>query len=285
MTLSRNAEAIMSTELASVTNRKPRAEDALNQAERRAGMTVWDVVLRVPQVLPVSKFEIYTRENCRHAITRNRALLDSLPDDASITDLAAAAKKGLAISTPSIVAREVATFLGAFPNAGLPSPQIFISSLIFDLLDLKTPDAIIVQAFRDLRRSSKFVPAISEVIGVTEQLRTQWQKVADLPGKLQDVRRQLSENIATAEASIAAMDRKASEPAEAKPTPCNQPPRARRYNCCFPSLQVEWEADPAMLELLGRASFEHQANASSLLARKGEPAARQYLEGKIGAAP
>jgi hypothetical protein len=271
-------------------SRGARPEDVLAHAERAAGLSIAKIIERAGYVSPIDALEL--RHHTDQARRYNEARLADFPDSAVIARLADAARKGLAVQTPAIIAREVATLVAAFPNAALPQPEIFIATATHDLLDLGIPDAVAVLACRTLRRTKKFVPAISEIVAAAQLLLADWQAVVNLPEAAAAARRQLAENAEKIKAELASQALERQRWAErvkpdselwrggAKPNP-----EKARAICCFPSLMATWRDDPKMLEVLGRADFELQQRASSILASRGEPEARAYLCRKLGAEP
>lgn len=278
-------------------NRKPRPEDVLHLAEQRAGITVTDAAtagMRFsfgPASGPASPFSLFTVEGATATILHNQTRLKDLLDmQPAVVELSLAAEKGLATITPAIVTREVANLIAAYPNAAPTSPEIFISTLVYDLLDLQFPDAIVVEACRTIRRTSKFVPSIAEVVKEAQSLLDCWRLVERLPKKMAGWRSQLEENIRDAEQQIERirLETEARERAraEAKATQHDSlrraDPKTARTSIRFPSLAEAFNGDAEILDLLGRADFEVQTLASGLLANKGNKAAREFLLRKLG---
>lgn len=101
-------------------------------------------------------------EACRHAALRQR---ESLLSRDACQEMAGSLQQGL--RTPPT--REVATMvvgqlLAAYPTSKIANPEAFFDTLVFDLLDEGFPDIVMAAACQQLRRSSKFMPAIAEVI-------------------------------------------------------------------------------------------------------------------------
>lgn len=271
-------------------SRGARPEDILANAERATGRSLAGFLELIPRhVPPIHESEL--RDHTDRARQYHEGRLANFPAATEIARLAEAARKGLAVQTPAIIAREVATLVAAFPSAALPAPEIYIATAVYDLLDLGIPDAVAVLACRKIRRTQRFAPTISEICTTAQALLEDWQTVATLPDKAEAARRQLSENLANleAEAERQALERQRraeNAPREmlwrdgAKPNP----ERARAV-CCFPSLTRAWRDDAEMLRLLGRADFETQQQTSGLMAqaKKGETAARAFLRRKLGA--
>jgi hypothetical protein len=74
-----------------------------------------------------------------------------------------------------IVGERLAMLIGAYPNGAPSDPDAYVAMLLeevaaIDGLMLPALDA----ACRDLRRTQKFLPAISEVVDVLKQHRTTW---------------------------------------------------------------------------------------------------------------
>jgi hypothetical protein len=274
-------------------NRKPRPEDVLHLAEQRAGITVTDAAIAemVFSAEPASPSMLFTVEGATATILHNQTRLQGLLDrQPAVVELSLAAEKGLATITPAIVAREVANLIAAYPNAAPTSPEIFISTLVYDLLDLQFPDAIVVEACRKIRRTSKFVPSIAEVVREAQALLDYWRLVERLPKKMAGWRSQLEENIRCAEQRLEQLrlEGEAREHARAEARARREDslrradPKTARAQIRFPSLAEAFKGDAEILDLLGRADFEVQTKASGLLANKGNKAAREFLLRKLG---
>lgn len=191
--------------------RKPRPEDVLANIEARLGRPV-DVLGERAQVTPNVDFSEYSvPARIEEALTHNRQRLALLPEQAEAEELAKIAREALAICTPAVVKREVATLVGSFPNAALSNPEIFLSSLVFDLLDKRIPDAVVVLACRRLRRSSRFVPAIADVLGVADAILQSCRAIEAMAVELPATRAALVDAVAKAEATLALVKRDIAE--------------------------------------------------------------------------
>lgn len=261
-------------------NRKSRPEDVLHLAEQRAGMTATEALQAVRPVEPLNFTQIFTEAGCADTIERCRRQLIALPDQQLLIDMAAAATKGLAIISPTVAAREVATLVAAFPNASPASPEIFMSTLIYDLLDLRIPDAALVEACRRLRRTSKFLPSISQVVQTAESLREDWQMVEALPTIASQARAQLEENLRVAAARLHHIQQRAEAEAEKVELPKQPEPPSVLHN--FPKLVTAFRDDPVLYPLLKTLSREDCCTVSGTLVLLGKGCAEAVLRAAPG---
>lgn len=180
-----------------------RPEEMLIVAEARLQTPVEEIIWRVRVSPNVDFTELSVPQRIEGALAHNRQLLNSLPSEAVVDGLGKVARKALAITTPSIIEREAATLIGSFPNAAIGEPEVYLASLIFDLHDLKIPDSVVVLACRKLRRSRRFVPAISEVLDACNDVLERWKAVENLGDELRAIRPVIEEAVARAEKTLA----------------------------------------------------------------------------------
>ena len=210
------------------------------------------------------------------ALAKNRALLADLPSEEELSGLLELIKPALTISSAAIVKREIAQLIGSFPNAAPADPETYIAALIYDILDTRTPDAIIVTACRELRRTSKFVPAIAEVLATAERHVSRWQGMFSLPDRLGRQRLCLERLVDEGEAALAKalqdindglrdangkiVQRKI---ASSSPTPFIP----------YPSIVDEFNGTPYILAVVLQMSFDDQSRVAQVLAMRGRDAA------------
>lgn len=185
------------------TARSSRREDSLATAEAKLGAPVAMINQRANAIPDFNFSEFSVPQKIDEALARNRDSLASLPDQAEVERLAAIAREALAVCSPSIVAREVANLIGSFPSAAIADPEIYASALIFDVMDKRIPDAVLVLACRRVRRAEKFVPAISEVLAAAESILNDWRSLEALPDVLPATRAALEEAVRRGEKILA----------------------------------------------------------------------------------
>jgi len=76
----------------------------------------------------------------------------------------------------SEVARMITILLGSFPSAKIPEPEIFARLLIEDVMALEPSFVELESTCRELRKTKKFMPTISEVIEEFEKQQELWDK-------------------------------------------------------------------------------------------------------------
>ena len=184
-------------------NRKPNPEDALAIAESRLSMPIADMAASIHAMPNCSFNEFSVPASIEAAIAENRYHLSRLPDQSELERLVSIARAALATSTPRVVKREVANLVGSFPNASLASPETYLTALVFDLMSKGIPDAIVVLACRNLRRSCRFVPSIAEVLALADDMLRRWQCLDDLVHELPVTRAQLEEAVRRGEKMLA----------------------------------------------------------------------------------
>lgn len=183
--------------------RKSRPEEVLANIEASLQVPVAEIAFRI-RVQPNTNFsEMSLPARVEAAIAENRRYIESLPAEAEVDGLANIASEVLSISTPGVVKREVANLIGSFPNAAVANPEIYLSALVYDLLDKHIPDAVTVLTCRQIRRTCKFVPSISEVLETAESIADQWRPMGDLSQELRSKRVALMQTIERGERVLA----------------------------------------------------------------------------------
>ena len=183
--------------------RKGRPEDALANVEARLEIPLEEIASRIRAVPNTNFSELSVVPRIEAALAENRRNLDGLPNEADVDRLASIASEALATSTPAVVKREVANLIGSFPNAAVANPEIFLSALVFDLLDKHVPDGVVVATCRRIRRTQRFVPTISEVLEIADTLHEQWRSFESLSHELRNKRSALEAAIRRGEATLA----------------------------------------------------------------------------------
>lgn len=260
-------------------------EDALARMEREMGFDATEVRSALNAIWRCSISEAEYSPLRLDKSEQGLADLAALPTTERIEEIAALAEAAMAISTPAVAKREIARLIGAFPNASPANPEVYISALVFDVLDLGISDAVLVLACRNIRRTQKFVPAVAEVIAAAEKVAERWRSLRELAKVRRvvesDLRRIRAEaqfrEKAETERAARRIGRDTASPETVKAA--EPPPVAVAVR--FPTLVEVWRNNAEMMEVLGRADFDTQCGASGLLATKGEPAARAFLTRKL----
>lgn len=94
------------------------------------------------------------------------------------------------------IKHELALLIASFPNGGGNDLSVFGKLLVAEVEALKPSRAALVSACRELRRNSRFVPTICEVIAAVNRERDRWTARGDMipawPKALEDARRYLA---------------------------------------------------------------------------------------------
>jgi hypothetical protein len=183
--------------------RKSRPEDVLANVEARLEFPLEEIASRIRAVPNTTFSELSVVPRIEAALAENRRNLDGLPNEAEVDRLANIASEALATSTPAVVKREVANLIGAFPNAAVANPEIFLAALVFDLLDKHVPDGVVVATCRRIRRTQRFVPTISEVLEAADTLHEQWRSFESLSHELRNKRSAFEAAIERGEKTLA----------------------------------------------------------------------------------
>lgn len=214
-------------------------------------------------------------ERIREAIEQNRRALEDLPTEAELEPLIDAVRKALASCSEKTIRQQVAQLIGAFPNANPTDPETYIAALVFDLLDSQIPDAILILACQEIRRTARFLPTIAEVIEAANRHRGRWEDVLALPETLARTRQQLSTALESGERTLKRVE---ADGVFVRDTlPPSLPKLQRKPAIHYPSLQHEFEGDQAMLQAIGALDANRQCEASVALARRGREAAEAVI--------
>ena len=106
-------------------------------------------------------------------------------------------------STESVVKKQIGQLIGSFPNANPTSPEIYIAAILFDVLDTGIPDSVVHTTCREIRRTMKFLPTISEFLDVANKQRANWQMVGPLNRILMANRKSLHDALELAQSALA----------------------------------------------------------------------------------
>lgn len=113
-------------------------------------------------------------DRIERGIAEINGLLAGFPRAPEVVAFGSAIRGALERRTASSMADEVADLISAFPNFNAADPEGFARLLLGDLADEGIADAVAFQAFRDLRRSARFMPAIAEVIATAKAIESRW---------------------------------------------------------------------------------------------------------------
>ncbi|MFO1131163.1 MAG: hypothetical protein U1E16_03970 [Hyphomicrobiales bacterium] len=156
---------------------KSRPEECLARLQSRNPHFLADLTSRLYARVNMDFTWYSPVERIQQALEENRRNLEALPDQDELEQLVEAVEKALSICSEKGARRHVARLIGAFPNASLTDPETYIAALVFDVMDCQIPDAILLLTCQQIRRTSRFVPTISEVIGTAQHYLSQWQQV------------------------------------------------------------------------------------------------------------
>jgi len=115
----------------------------------------------------------------------------------------------------SEVAKMITILMGSFPTAKIPEPEIFVRALMDDVMALDPSFVEMETTCRELRKTKKFMPSISEVIEELEKQQERWGQRSDVVWYLEEWHKDFPEHIARAKADEEAVlaRRKAAEAA------------------------------------------------------------------------
>ncbi|PZF76411.1 hypothetical protein DK847_14650 [Aestuariivirga litoralis] len=188
------------SELALLGNIRP--EECLARLQSRNSNFLSDLLHRINAREDLS-FTWYTPvPRLQQALEANRRNLDALPDEADIEQLLEPVRKALSTCSEKAVRRYAAQLIGSFPNASLTDPETYMAALVFDLLDCKIPDAILLLTCQEIRRTSRFVPTISEVLQMAQRYSDQWHEILAIPSALPRTRERLQYAVRCAEQTL-----------------------------------------------------------------------------------
>ena len=80
----------------------------------------------------------------------------------------------------SEVAKMITILMGCFPTSKIPEPEIFVRALMDDVMALDPSFVEMESTCRELRKTNKFMPTISEVIEKLEEQQELWVRRSDV---------------------------------------------------------------------------------------------------------
>lgn len=101
----------------------------------------------------------------------------------------------------SEVAKMITILMGSFPTAKIPEPEIFVRALMDDVMALDPSFVEMESTCRELRKTNKFMPSISEVIEELEKQQELWDQRSDVVWFLEEWYEDLPKQIASAKAA------------------------------------------------------------------------------------
>ena len=118
----------------------------------------------------------------------------------------------------SEVAKMITILMGSFPTAKIPEPEIFVRALMDDVMALDPSFVEMESTCRELRKTNKFMPSISEVIEELEKQQELWDQRSDVVWFLEEWYEDLPKQIASAKAAEEAIlaRKKAAEEAQGR---------------------------------------------------------------------
>ena len=118
----------------------------------------------------------------------------------------------------SEVAKMITVLMGSFPTSKIPEPEIFVRALMDDVMALEPSFVEMESTCRELRKTKKFMPSISEVIEELEKQKKLWDQRSDVVWYLEEWHKDFPEQIASAkvaEEAIVARKKAAEEATKA----------------------------------------------------------------------
>jgi hypothetical protein len=177
---------------------KPQADRALIELERSsvfndvlAAVNEAYVITPKPDLLYSNMLRQFARtrpdwqDNVNRGLEKQRRYLAALPSRHTLDALRNRIDDILSVKTEAGIRRQVAMLLGAFTNGKPADPTVYVNSIIFDLMDMGFPDAVIAYACQDLRRCRNFLPTVAEIIGAAKFRQGFWE--FDVPDKLKRI--------------------------------------------------------------------------------------------------
>lgn len=149
--------------------------------------------------------EIYNTHplaSIQRAIDDNKKLLANLPSDSEVQNIAAVADQALSVTTENVVDKQIGLLLGAYPNAAPTNPEAYVALLKFDIIDAGIPDAITFMTCRELRRTQKFLPTISEFLSIAKRHIDHWSLARRIPARLNAARDDIEAAVSSAERTL-----------------------------------------------------------------------------------
>lgn len=114
-------------------------------------------------------------DKIERAVAELRRMVAAVPKTHVVAAYSEAIRQSLDVQTEATLADQIGDFLVSWPNSTLVDAAVFASVMMRDLADEGFADCVLVQAFRNLRRSSKFMPSIAEVIAECKAVIGRWR--------------------------------------------------------------------------------------------------------------
>jgi hypothetical protein len=155
-----------------------------------------------------------------YEIDRQQEGIETLElDDRALRAIADELHKACAPATAREIGEAVTLLVGAFPTANPPDGAVFVRLLIEDVRAAAPSKIALELAFRHLRRSQKWLPAICEVLQALEGEERTWQRRLRMADQLPEMRAKalamLAEDRQRIQAEEAKLDRERAERAAA----------------------------------------------------------------------
>jgi hypothetical protein len=186
--------------------------------EVEAEMDLWDIrmFIGLPDPIDYRLFEDRLKKSdedravARRTVACWKHTVGKMPDSEIIASWKIRMDRALTVCTEEGVRRHIAIMLGAFPNARPHEPKVYVAALIYDVLDLRIPDACVAAAAQDVRRSFKFVPAVSEFLTLATARRDHFTARRDTLHRFEQRRAERLKAIAETQALLEEMEMSAS---------------------------------------------------------------------------
>lgn len=269
-------KASQMNELTVIDKAKP--VEALARLHSRSPLLVQELFHRINRCAYVNLTRWRGEAGLEEALEEARSILADLPRDQDVAALAAVVTDALATCTEPFIRQQVAQLIGAFPNASPTDPETYVTALMFDLRDARIPDAILMLACQEIRRTSKFVPAIAEIFQEAKRHLEAWEAVIALPEKVSRARQTMRMSIEHGEEDLRRLrDRPAKQALSSTISP-----RPTGPGIHYPSLAREFEGDQTILNTIAALNADHQCAVSVKLVREGRTAAEALIRQHSG---
>jgi hypothetical protein len=138
-------------------------------------------------------------EKIERAVAELRNVIAAVPKMHVVSAYSEAIRQSLDLRTEATLLDQVGDFLVSWPNATPPDPAAFAGLMIRDLADEGFADCVLVQAFRNVRRTSKFMPSIAEVIDECRAVVGRWRCAQRNAERVEAKRTEMQEALKAAE--------------------------------------------------------------------------------------
>jgi hypothetical protein len=171
-----------------------------------------EAVSRTASLLRNTEILLYDIRRSSRGRDQVRQDLATLPQSEVLRELSDDLKAALALAPDRRVIQASVAVLFDSRVRGPQNPQIYLEALTYDLADEGFPPAVVVAACQSLRREGTFTPEIAEVLAACRKKLASYRAVAHLANWMSDVRKEIEDAIAAADAEPPPAPRPPPEP-------------------------------------------------------------------------